>query len=311
MDSVFGVESAAYVALRALLSACSVVLLGAVAFRVGVLPRYAGPDREALRDALETRLPMLLRAVGAVAVVATLARLAAQHAAVFGSDVAPSSATLSALLLRSQWGRIWWIAIACALAVTGLAWRRRSREAAAWMGFAALTLTFAATQPWSGHPAAAERPLLAIATQLLHVVGAGGWVGCLAVLTVVAIPAAAALPAPSAADTRIAGLVRAFSPTALGFAALLAATGLLTAWRSLGGTLFAWDSPYARVLLFKLAVLLVVAGVGAHNWRRVLPSLGTASATAALRRSALLELATAAVVLAATAVLVATPMPGE
>ena len=168
-------------------------------------------------------------------------------------------------------------------------------------------------------------PRLAVTMQVLHLLGAGGWVGSLALMTFVAIPAARQLEraeardavdadaheGATAPDARVAGLVRAFSPTALAFSALLAITGLATAWGNLGGFTPLWQSAYGRTLLLKLSFLAVTVATGAYNWRRVLPSLGQPASSASLRRSSLVELAAALLVLIATAVLVATPMPGE
>lgn len=313
MESVFGVESPAYVAIRALLSVCSVGLLGAFALRWAVVARYAGPDAERLRAAVDARLPRWIDGFGVMAVVATLARLLAQHAAVFGTETAVSGQALGALLFRSGWGRSWWLAVVAAVGVTWMAPRLRTRSRLAWGSAAAAALLFAASQPWSGHPAAAAQPWLASSVQLMHLLAAGGWVGSLGLLTAVAIPAAQRLEgAPTAmADERIAGLVRAFSPTALIFAALLGATGLYTAWENVGGLAALWSSSYGRTLMVKLGFLSVAAATGAYNWRRVLPGLGQADASARLRTSSFVELAAALLVLIATAVLVATPMPGE
>jgi putative copper export protein len=156
-------------------------------------------------------------------------------------------------------------------------------------------------------------PWLATSIQLLHLIGAGGWLGSLALLTVLAIPAARRLDAAEtgAVDARIAGLVRAFSPTALAFAALLATTGTVTAWRHLGGLLPLWQSSYGRTLLLKLGFLSIVLAAGVYNWRRVRPALGEPHATVRLRRSSLVELTAAFLVVVVTAVLVASPMPGE
>jgi len=313
MESVFGVESPQYVFVRALLSICSVGLLGALALRWAVLARYAGPDAERLRAAVDAQLPRWIDWLGLTAVVATLARLLAQHAAVFGTDSDVSGQALGALLFQSGWGRSWWLALGASVAVTWVAPRLRRQSRLAWAAATLATLLFAASQPWSGHPAAAAEPWLATGTQLLHLLGAGGWVGSLALLTAVAIPAAMRLDgAPTdLADARIAGLVRAFSPTALVFSGILAATGLYTAWGNLGGIAQLWESAYGRTLMIKLGFLSVAGATGAYNWRRVLPELGQAQSSARLRKSSLIELAAALLVLVATAVLVATPMPGE
>lgn len=328
MDPVFGVESPAFVAIRAVLSACTIGLLGALTLRWTVVGRYAGPDATAVRAAVDERLPRWIDWLGLVAVAATLARLVAQHAAVFGADQPLARDSIGTLLFRSGWGRSWWLAMIAALVVTWVAPRLRQRTRLAWLvwlGAAAAILLFAVSQPLSGHPAAAAVPRLAVTTQVLHLLGAGGWVGSLALLTLVAIPAARQIgraedrngvdggvhEGPAAPDARVAALVRAFSPTALAFSALLAITGLITAWGNLGGLAPLWQHAYGRTLVLKLSVLTVTAATGAYNWRRVLPSLGEPKSSARLRRSSLVELAAALLVLVATAVLVATPMPGE
>ncbi len=312
MGTEFGVESPAFVALRAVLSVCSIGLLGTLALRWIVLARYAGPDATQLRIAVSERLPRWIDSLGLVAVAATLARLVAQHAAVFGSEQTLSRESFATLLFKSNWGRTWWLAMLAAMVVTWVAPRLRRTPNAAWLVAAPAILAFAISQPLSGHPAAAESPIIAVAAQLLHLIGAGGWVGSLAMLTLVAIPAARRVKGDSAHfDLRVAGLVRAFSPTALVFSGLLAITGLYTAWGNLGGFAPLWQSEYGRILVIKLGLLSVAAGTGAYNWRRVLPVLGQAHSSARLRRSSLVELAAAFFVVTATAVLVATPMPGE
>jgi putative copper export protein len=309
----FGVESPAFVAIRGVLSVCTVGLLGSLALRWAVLARYAGPDAAQLRAAVTARLPRWIDGLGLVAVAATLARLVAQHAAVFGTEQALSRESLATQLFRSNWGRSWWLAITAAIVVTWVAPRLRRTTNSGWLMAAAAILLLAASQPLSGHPAAAPMPSIAVATQVLHLIGAGGWVGSLAVLTLLAIPAARRLEddATGDPDARVAGLVRAFSPTALAFSALLGTTGLITAWGNLGGFAPLWQSAYGRTLLIKLGFLSVAVATGAYNWRRVLPALGAPIASARLRRSSLIELAAALLVLTATAVLVASPMPGE
>jgi putative copper export protein len=144
-------------------------------------------------------------------------------------------------------------------------------------------------------------------------IGAGGWLGSLALLTLVAVPAARNTDVGDSrgTDLRIASLVRAFSPTALVFASVLGLTGVVIAWGNLGSVVALWQSEYGRVLALKISLLVVVAGTGAYNWRLVLPTLGNAESSAALRRSSLVELCVGLLVLVATSVLVATPLPGE
>jgi len=108
---------------------------------------------------------------------------------------------------------------------------------------------------------------------------------------------------------RVASLVTAFSPVALGSAALVVLTGLVSAWLRLGSIPALWSTSYGQVLLVKLLFLLGVIGTGFYNWRVVQPALGSDAATARFRRSASSELAIGAIVIVVTAVLVAMPTP--
>jgi putative copper export protein/methionine-rich copper-binding protein CopC len=185
-----------------------------------------------------------------------------------------------------------------------------ARASGGWALAALGAVALAFTPGMSGH--AASTPQLAplpILTDGLHVIGAGGWLGSLLVLLVVGIPVALRLGALERGPA-VATLVNAFSPTALFFAGTVIATGVFAAWLHLGTVPALWESRYGQVLLLKLAVLSVVLGTGAYNWLRVKPALGDEVAAGRLRRSATLELVVGAVVLAVTAVLVATATPG-
>ena len=106
-----------------------------------------------------------------------------------------------------------------------------------------------------------------------------------------------------------ADMVNGFSPLALTAATLLVASGLTTAWRHLNPLASLWSTPYGYALIVKLCLVACVFALGAWNWRRQRPMLGTEDGAVALRRSAKAELTAAALVLAATAVLVSLPSP--
>jgi len=178
-----------------------------------------------------------------------------------------------------------------------------------WLLAALGVLVLAFTPALAGHAVATpERASLAVLSDGLHVLGAGGWLGSLLAVIVVGMPAAMRL----GRETRgaaVAALVNAFSPTALFFAAVVTATGVLSASFHLGSVADLWQSEYGRTLLTKVGVVSLLFGAGAYNWRRVRPSLGGDIGTARLRRSAGFEIAVGVVVLLITAVLVATPPP--
>lgn len=144
----------------------------------------------------------------------------------------------------------------------------------------------------------------------LHEVAASLWIGTLFVLVVAGLPAL--LRGSGPADRRgplIAELVARFSSLALAAGALLGVTGVITAWRHLKSWSALWTTSYGYAFDAKMCVVLIVAALGAWNWRRMRPRLGTEEAGYALRRSATAELAFAAVVLVITAVLVSLPAP--
>jgi len=311
IESSFGVESPAYVAIRAILSIALVCLLGILALHLVVWPRFA---RKATTSGVATTDAVTLKAIGWATTLlwiigaTTVARLIAQYAVFFGVDEAWTRSSLSALLLHSGWGRAWWLALGSTGVGLWGTYRIRRARAHGWTALTAAAFALAASVAMSGHAAAATTVAMTVHT--LHVIGAGGWIGGLGALMFVAVPTVLR----SGGEERhqhVAGLVSAFSPTALGFAGLLVITGGIAAWRNIGSVAGLWQEPYGQVLLVKLALLSVAAGTGAYNWKRVLPNLGSDTATARLRKSTTLELAAALVVLVVTAVLVATPMPSE
>jgi copper resistance protein D len=246
-----------------------------------------------------------------VLVIAALARLVAQAATMHGAESALDGGLIASMVSTTAWGRGWIVQIATAVvALAGFAIARRG-HAAGWKIALAGALALAFTPALSGHAASAPRLTpLAIVADGLHVVGAGGWLGSLVVVVAIGIPAALTLD-ESERGAAVADLVNAFSPTALGFAGLVAITGVLAAWLHLGGLAALWSSTYGRVLLVKLAILSLAAGTGAFNWLRVRPTLGDMVGARRIRRSASVELVVGALVLAVTAILVATPTPTD
>lgn len=308
--ATFGVESPAYVAIRALLYLGLLMAIGAIAFHGAVLrllQRRRGADNPVVASARHgaARIGMF----GTVLVgVAAVLRLGAQSYAMHPPGEAFDPQLVRAMMTETVWGRGWLLQVVGALfAATGF--RAAIRGTGGW-GLAGLgVLALALTPALSGHAAAVpERAGLAIIADTLHVIGAGGWLGSLLVVLVAGLPVAMRLP-DEERGAAVADLFNAFSPTALAFAGIVASTGVFAASLHMSEISALWQSEYGRTLLLKLAFLSVVAGTGAYNWRRVKPTLGTAAATTAVQRSARIELLAGVLMIAVTAVLVATPTP--
>jgi putative copper export protein len=144
----------------------------------------------------------------------------------------------------------------------------------------------------------------------VHRLAGGLWLGTLFVLVVAGL--GVVLHDERARDRRgaiAARMVNGFSPLALMCGMIIVLTGLITAWLHLNPLSSLWTTPYGYALLAKLALVSVVFTVGAWNWKRQRPTLGSEDAAHAIKRSSKAELTAAALVLAASAVLVSLPSP--
>jgi putative copper export protein len=145
----------------------------------------------------------------------------------------------------------------------------------------------------------------------VHILAASTWLGTLLVLLLIGIRGVARSTTTAGAQRAelVADLVNSFSPLALVASAIVAATGLTTAWLHLKRISSLWTTSYGVALDVKLILVLIVVTLGAWNWRRVRPSLGAEGSEQTIQRSARMELTFAALVLIATSVLVTLPSP--
>jgi copper transport protein len=177
------------------------------------------------------------------------------------------------------------------------------------MAAAAAALLLAAAPALSGHAAAAEaRPGLLMTADALHVLGAGAWIGSLAVLAMAALPVALAQPSGQRAPAAVAA-VGAFSPVALLGAVALALTGLFAGFAHVPSLAALTGTAYGRLLVIKLGLVAAVVALGGWHWLSVKPALGSEQVAGRLRRTTLAELALALAALAVTALLATTAPP--
>jgi len=144
----------------------------------------------------------------------------------------------------------------------------------------------------------------------VHRLMAGFWIGTLFVLVLAGL--GTVLRDERSRDRRgqlAADMVNGFSPMALACACVLVMSGIITAWRHLKPFSSLWTTAYGWALIVKLCLVAGVFALGAWNWKRQRPQLGTEGAAKAIRRSARAELVTATGVLIATAILLSLPSP--
>jgi len=293
-----------YAAARWLGFLAAFLLVGAAVTRWVVLPRAgADPEEPAGRAAVSTLARTAVWS-GLLLLVALLARLYFQTRSLLDPEE-PVTAEFVRLVLQSAWGSGWkWQLGAAGLGL--LAWLLAGPRSAGWSKVLTLgaALAIVGTAPLTGH-AVGLHAAGAIGPWLdgLHFAAGAVWLGTLATTALVALRPTSGL-SPGRA-------IAAFSPVALLGAGVAMAAGVVIGWRYVGGLAPLVETGYGRVLLLKVAALLVVAALGAYNWRVALPRLRASDDPAAVHASARLELAMGAVLLAITAVLVALPAPGE
>ncbi len=310
VNAGFDASSPLFVALRWLMYLGLLGIIGAIVFQGVVLPlvrRRGGEASRLLAGDIQPRVARVGRAATVIFLVSVPGRLFAQSLSMHGPESLDPS-LLFGMVAHTMWGWSWLAQLVLGV-WTYASFRRVTRGKGGWGFTRAGALLLAFTPAFAGHAIAAERWIpFAVLSDGIHVLGASGWLGTLAVLLLVGLTGALRLPeadrGPVAAD-----LVNAFSPVALVFAGTAAATGAFSALVHTGRIADLWQTSYGQVLLLKLGVLSVVAGTGAFNWRKVRPALGDEIGARRIRRSATVELVVAVIVLLVTAVLVALPTP--
>lgn len=256
-------------------------------------------------DAWHSRLPGL---VAWFLLTLSLARGALQLLSFTDPGEPLEGELVKAVLLEGTWGVSWMLQTSAALVLLAGSWLMRARPAA----LRALSVACVATIVWAqsgmGHPADDLWPsVLGRAVSVLHVSGAGIWLGTLGVLTLTTFPVLR-----ERADVPVlAAIVRDFSVWARAGVALVIISGVVATWKYVNSFAALVGSGYGRLVLAKIALVAVIAAAGWWNWRIVTPSLegSDESAPQWLRMGVTIELVLGTVVLALTAVLVGSWLP--
>ncbi|MCG8467381.1 MAG: hypothetical protein MJB57_04125, partial [Gemmatimonadetes bacterium] len=201
---------------------------GAVVFRVVILPRVApgaapperldgfDPSRSAARVGLLGLGLVLLGAVG---------RLAAQMA-VFRDPFAPWLEELDLLVVSTTWGKAWIGQVtfaSIALLAFGVARSRKPVASVGWAVAIAFVALLQYTPAFSGHASGVEHFAMgAITADVFHVMAGGAWLGTLAAIAIVV--SRARTRGDPIGRVRLIGWIDAFSPIAMGSAAIIGAT---------------------------------------------------------------------------------------
>jgi len=170
--------------------------------------------------------------------------------------------------------------------------------AAIALAAAVLAVATLATWPLTGHARTGDPVWLAVGSDTVHLGAVAVWLGGVVMLVVAVLRGGA-----NRAD--VLPIVARFSPLALGCIVVIVISGTYQGWREVGTAPALLDTRYGLLLTAKIALFAVIIGLGvaARQWIR--GRWGTAPA--GLRRSVGLEVTVAALILALTSVLTATP----
>lgn len=283
------------------------VHLGALTLLIGTFAFLLLVGRPAFHRAGATRAPdlerfdRLLLAVAEwsllTAFASALAWLGLQAAIASGRPLgeALTLETVGTVLTGTNFGRVWEVRLALiALLAWFLFFREHEQDDRDWTAVrlegVLLAGGLAVALTWAGHAAATTGRwrLLHQGSDALHLLAVGVWLGGLCPLAVL-LRWAGRSPDPSwTAVAREA--TRRFSLVGLGSVAVLVLTGLVNTWTLVGSVPRLVGTPYGRLLLLKLALLLPLIGIAAVNLLRLKPTLlapppeGGAGTSAAIMR---------------------------
>jgi copper transport protein len=220
---------------------------------------------------------------------------------------------IGSILFSSVWG---WSLIAASVGslLAGVAfWRAHSSSDSTrtrgWRLALVAAAVLAIAPALGGHAIGSDRGWLAVPADVIHLSAGSMWLGTLAVIVLVGIPAAFKAPDATRPGARVAAVINAFSPMALACGGVVVATGTIASLIHLPRLDSLWTTPYGIALCLKILFVLMLFGAGAWNWRRMKPRLTGDNSVAQLRSMASLELLLATVVLGLTAILVALELP--
>ena len=285
----------------------SILLLIGTAVATRLVVRHAAGDEHIVRHAnsWHARLPGL---IAWFLLTLSLARGALQLLSFIDPSDPVEADFVKAVLLEGTWGSSWVIQTGSALVLLAGSWLLRARRRAAWWLLTGCLGAIVIAQSGLGHPADDFWPYgLGRVASVVHVTGAGVWLGTLAVLATTTFPVLRG----EGRLAILAAIVRDFSRYARVGALMVMSSGLLAAWKYVGTASGLVSSTYGRLVMAKLALMGLIVAAGYWNWRVVTPSLEglDESAPEWLRLGVIVELVVASAVLGVTAYLVGAWVP--
>jgi copper transport protein len=278
--------------------------VGLVIFRLAVLPP-SGWNAQLTANA-SARAVRLGRAVLLLFAITTLSR-GLTEASLLPGYIGTRFNALFVLVQHTRWGMMWAVGVAgLIVAFAGLLFAEKTLSG--WIVAAVGLVVVAVSEALTGHAGAVPHPAAAIAADVAHLLGAGGWLGGLTAVLLCGLPAVRSLDEAKLNDAG-GRLVRAYHGAAIECVVVVVLSAILAAWLRFPSVSALWTTPYGLALLRKTIFVLVILAFGFYHWRRVVIPTWTSHTLSRFRRTAIAELLFGAVVVALTAYLIAQPLP--
>jgi putative copper resistance protein D len=295
---------------RAVHLAATLLLTGAITFRCFVAaPAFHGKTGAAVESRLRVALAWIMWTALAAALVSGAAWLVLLSAEI--GDVSTADAISQGwpwlVLTDTTFGNTWLVRLAMAALLAVFLWAARASTFITDVICAMLAAALAASLAWTGHAAGMEGVdgTIHLASDALHLVAAGAWLGALWPLAILLGAARRASDPASAAIAYEA--TRRFSIIGMISVAAILATGVINSYEILGASAFSLDTDYNRLLLAKIGLFLGMVAIAAVNRLRLTPRLSGdldhGRAMRQLRRNSLSETGLGLLILVIVAVL--------
>jgi copper resistance protein D len=267
------------VIVRAFHLASTLLLAGTIMFRCFVAaPVFRTKAGGALEDAVAAPLTRIVWAALAVAMLSGSAWLVFVAAEIAGSSAAEavSEGVVWTVLTQTAFGDAWMLRLGMASLLTVLLLLPKPTPGfglASDIIAALLAAGLAASLAWAGHAAATEGldGTIHLASDALHLVAAGAWLGALWPLSLLLDRARQAAGPASAAIAYQA--TRRFSILGMISVAAILASGAVNTYEILGMAAFSLATDYNRLLLAKIGLFAAMIAVAAINRQRLTPQL--------------------------------------
>ena len=299
---------------RAFHLASTLLLTGTIMFRCLVAtPAFRVKAGGALEDGLRLRLAQIVWAALVVAMLSGAAWLLFVAAEIGGLSVADavSEGLTGIVLTQTTFGDTWMLRLQMAALLTVLLLLPNPNPglaSATDLICAMLAAGLAASLAFAGHAAATEGldGMIHLASDGLHLVAAGAWLGALWPLSILLGRARRAGDTASAAIAYQA--TRRFSILGMISVAAILASGVVNTYEILGMMAFSMmGTDYNRLLLAKIALFIAILALAAFNRQRLTPRLSNARdhrrAIRQLQWNSLAEVGLGLLILAIVAVL--------